>query len=74
VPIIDVRASEALVDYYVFVIEWGRTKIDLVQRSLKEAPGIYNKIIGAVLNKVDNTDLKRYEGYGGYDHDQYYRR
>ena len=74
VPIVDVRATEGLVDYYIFVIEWGRTKIDLVERSLKEAPGIYNKILGAVLNKVGGSELKRYEGYGGYDHDKYYHR
>ena len=74
VPIIDVRATQELVDHYVFVIEWGRTKVDLVERSLKEAAGIYTKILGVVLNKVDNKDLKRYEGYGTYDHDKYYNR
>jgi polysaccharide biosynthesis transport protein len=73
-PIIDVRATEALVDYYVFVIEWGRTKIDLVERCLKEAAGIYNKILGVVLNKVASAELKRYEGYGTYDHEKYYHR
>ena len=74
VPIIDVRATEGLVDHYIFVVEWGRTKIDLVERSLKEASGIYNKILGVVLNKVGGSELKRYEGYGGYDHDKYYHR
>jgi len=74
VPIIDVRATEGLVDHYIFVVEWGRTKIDLVERSLKEASGIYNKILGVVLNKVGGSGLKRYEGYGGYDHDKYYNR
>jgi succinoglycan biosynthesis transport protein ExoP len=74
VPIIDVRATQDLIDQYVFVIEWGRTKVDLVERSLKEATGIYTKILGVVLNKVDNKDLKRYEGYGAYDHDKYYSR
>ncbi len=74
VPIIDVRATEGLVDYYVFVIEWGRTRVDLVERALKEAAGIYNKILGVVLNKVGSSELKRYEGYGSYDHDKYYRR
>jgi capsular exopolysaccharide synthesis family protein len=73
-PIVDVRATEGLVDYYVFVIEWGRTRIDLVQRSLKEAGGIYSNILGVVLNKVVSSELRRYEGYGGYDHDKYYRR
>ena len=74
VPIIDVRATQELVDNYVFVIEWGRTKIDLVERSLKEATGVYTKILGVVLNKVDNKDLKRYEGYGASDHYKYYNR
>jgi polysaccharide biosynthesis transport protein len=74
VPIVDVRATEGLVDHYIFVIEWGRTKIDLVERSLKEATGIYSKILGAVLNKVASSELKRYEGYGSYDHERYYRR
>jgi succinoglycan biosynthesis transport protein ExoP len=74
VPIVDVRASEGLVDHYIFVIEWGRTKIDFVERSLKEATGIYSKTLGAVLNKVASSELKRYEGYGSYDHERYYRR
>lgn len=74
VPIIDVRATEGLVDYYIFVIEWGRTKIDLVERTLKEAAGIYTKTLGVVLNKVGGSELKRYEGYGSYNHDKYYRR
>lgn len=74
VPIIDVRATAGLVDYYVFVIEWGRTKVDLVERALKEAAGIYSKILGVVLNKVDPNELGRYEGYVTYDHEKYYRR
>jgi capsular exopolysaccharide synthesis family protein len=73
-PVIDVRATEGLIDNYLFVVEWGRTKIDLVQRSLKEAPGISSKMLGAILNKVDSRELRRYEGYGGYDYDKYYRR
>jgi polysaccharide biosynthesis transport protein len=74
VPIIDVRATAGFVDYYVFVIEWGRTKIDLVERALKEAAGIYSKILGVALNKVDSSELGRYEGYTGYDHEKYYSR
>ena len=74
VPIIDVRATAGFVDYYVFVIEWGRTKVDLVERALKEAAGIYSKILGVALNKVDSSELGRYEGYTGYDHEKYYRR
>ena len=35
---------------------------------------IYNKILGVVLNKVASAELKRYEGYGTYDHEKYYLR
>ena len=71
-PIVDVRATKGLVDFYVFVIEWGRTKIDLVERALKES-GIYDNVLGVVLNKTPGAGLRRYEGYGSYDHDKYYK-
>jgi capsular exopolysaccharide synthesis family protein len=74
VPIVDVRATQGLIDSYIFVVEWGRTSIDLVQRSLKDAAGIYNNTLGVVLNKVGTNELKRYEGYGAYGYDKYYRR
>ena len=71
VPIVDVRAIKELVDLYVFVIEWGRTKIEIVERSIKES-GIYDNILGVVLNKVPAAGLRRYEGYNSYGHDKYY--
>ena len=74
IPNVDVRATQGLVDYYVFVVEWGRTKIDLVERALKEAAGIYEGVLGVVLNKVHASGLKRHEGYGGYDNYKYYHR
>src|SRR5580692_1993049 len=69
-PIVDVRATKGLVDFYVFVIEWGQTKIDLVERALKES-GIYDSVLGVVLNKTPSVGLRRYEGYGGYDSKYY---
>ena len=68
---VDVRAASRLVDSYVLVIEWGRTKIDAVQYALRHAPGVQENIIGAVLNKVDLTTIQR---YGGYDAHYYYGR
>ena len=38
-PIVDVRATTHLVDSYIFVIEWGRTKIDVVKHALAVAQG-----------------------------------
>ncbi len=62
-PIIDVRAATALVDCFVLVVEWGRTKIDVVQHALHTAPNVSAALLGAVLNKTDMTVLNRYDSY-----------
>jgi polysaccharide biosynthesis transport protein len=59
-PIVDVRAATHLVDSFVFVIEWGRTKIDVVRHTLGHAPGVYENLLGVVLNKVDMNTFGRY--------------
>ncbi len=61
---IDVRAALRLIDSYILVIEWGRTKVDAVQYVLNNTPGMEEKLAGAVLNKVDMNVLKRYDSYG----------
>jgi succinoglycan biosynthesis transport protein ExoP len=60
-PIVDVRATTHLMDTYVFVVEWGRTRIDVVERALRSAPGVYENLLGAVLNKTDFRVLSRYD-------------
>jgi polysaccharide biosynthesis transport protein len=67
-PIVDVRATAPLVDCFVLVVEWGRTKIDVVQHALHTAPNVYESLIGAVLNKTDMSAMKRYDNY----HNDYY--
>jgi polysaccharide biosynthesis transport protein len=67
-PIVDVRATAPLVDCFVLVVEWGRTKIDVVQHALHTAPNVYDNLIGAVLNMTDMRAMKRYNNY----HDDYY--
>jgi succinoglycan biosynthesis transport protein ExoP len=69
-PIVDVRSTTDLVDSYVLIIEWGRTKIGVVEHALNTAKGVYENLLGAVLNKVDVRALSRYEGGHGY----YYRK
>jgi len=59
----DVRATSPLIDSYVLVLEWGRTKIDLVRHALGSARGVREKIVGAVLNKVDLRAMKHYDSY-----------
>ena len=67
-PVADVRAATHLVDSYLFVIEWGKTKIDVVERALNTARGVYDNLLGVILNKVDPVRL------GRYDYSAYYSR
>jgi succinoglycan biosynthesis transport protein ExoP len=74
-PVVDVRTVTRLVDSFVFVIEWGRTKIDVVEHTLRDAPGVYENLLGVALNKADLTVLSRYESYrGNYYYNKYYAR
>jgi succinoglycan biosynthesis transport protein ExoP len=65
-PVVDVRSTTHLVDAFLFVIQWGKTKIDVAERALNTARGVYDNLLGVVLNKVDFNALNRYEGYGDY--------
>jgi polysaccharide biosynthesis transport protein len=62
-PVVDVRAMTHLIDSFVFVIEWGRTKIDVVEHALRMAPGVYDNLLGVVLNKADLNLLGRFESH-----------
>jgi succinoglycan biosynthesis transport protein ExoP len=64
-PVVDVRATAHLVDFYLFVVEWGRTKIDVAQHALTSARGVYDKTLGVVLNKANMQTFGRYQGYTG---------
>ncbi|WP_424579824.1 AAA family ATPase [Bradyrhizobium sp. USDA 241] len=74
-PLVDVRATSSLIDCYILVIEWGRTKIDVVQHALHTAPNIHESLIGAVLSKTDTKAMARYDGHRSYYyHDSHYIR
>ncbi|MDF0494671.1 AAA family ATPase [Bradyrhizobium yuanmingense] len=74
-PLVDVRATSALIDCYILVVEWGRTKIDVVQHALHTAPNIHESLIGAVLSKTDTKAMARYDGHRSYYyHDSHYIR
>lgn len=70
-PIVDVRATGHIIDTYVFIVEWGQTKLEVIERALTEAHNVYDQLLGVVLNKVDMSVQSRYERYHG---DQYYRK
>jgi succinoglycan biosynthesis transport protein ExoP len=74
-PVVDVRAMSLFVDSYVYVIEWGHTRFDVVEHALNDAGGVYEKLVGAVLNKVDVRALGRYDGYGAsYYYNKHYKK
>lgn len=74
-PIVDVRATTPLIDCFILVVEWGRTKIDVVQHALHTAPTVYETLIGTVLNKTDMSAIKRYDNYrNDYYNNEYYTR
>ena len=74
-PVADVRVTAPLVDCFVLVVEWGVTKIDVVQHALHTAPTVCESLAGVVLNKTDMVALKRYENYcNDYYNDNHYAR
>ena len=64
-PVVDAKAFAPLVDGFVLVAEWGRTPRNMVRSMLESEPYIANKIVGAVLNKVDLKKLAKYSSLGG---------
>jgi succinoglycan biosynthesis transport protein ExoP len=67
-PLVDVRAAAHLFDSFIFVVEWGRTKIDVVSEALRASRTIYENLLGVVLNKADLNAMSRYQG----DYKEYY--
>lgn len=72
-PVVDVRATTEIIDSYIYVIEWGKTSISLIQHQLQTAPELHDRLLGVVLNKANVGVLARYESYyGRYYHKNYY--
>jgi succinoglycan biosynthesis transport protein ExoP len=67
-PVVDVRTTAHFVDSYVFVVEWGKTQVQLVERALHTARGVGDNLLGVVLNKADIAQMSRYSGYSGKDY------
>jgi polysaccharide biosynthesis transport protein len=74
-PVVDVRVMTPVVDSFVFVVEWGRTKIDVAEHALANARSIHENLLGVVLNKVDMNRFGRYESHReNYYYNQHYVR
>jgi succinoglycan biosynthesis transport protein ExoP len=72
-PVVDVRVTTKFIDSYVFVIEWERTRIEVVEHALNIAKGVQDLMLGVVLNKADISRIGRY-GHDGYYQNKYYSR
>jgi polysaccharide biosynthesis transport protein len=59
-PVVDVRVMTPLVDSFLFVVEWGHTKIEVAQHALTTARGVCDNLLGIVLNKADMRTFARY--------------
>jgi polysaccharide biosynthesis transport protein len=75
-PIVDVRATTHFIDSYLFVIEWGRTRLNMVQRQAGSASEVFDRLLGVVLNKANTKVMDRYDDYYGryYYKNNYYAR
>lgn len=60
-PVVDVRATGHLVDFYFLVVEWGTTKIDVIQHALSRAQPVCESLVGVVLNKTNMDQIGRYD-------------
>ena len=74
-PVVDARATTQFIDRYVFAIEWGGTKVDVVETVLKDAREVYDATLGVVLNKADLAVLGRYDRHRGASyHRKFYKK
>jgi polysaccharide biosynthesis transport protein len=62
-PVVDVKAVAHLFDGFVLVVEWGSTSSDEVVKALHASPILSERLLGGVLNKADETVMRRFEGY-----------
>ena len=63
-PVVDVRATGHLVDFYFLVVEWGVTKTDVENHTLRGARRVSEHVLGAVLNKMDMDQIAHYDRLG----------
>ena len=59
-PVVDVRVMTPLIDSFLFVVEWGHTKIEVARLALSNARGVCDNLLGIVLNKADMRTFGRY--------------
>jgi polysaccharide biosynthesis transport protein len=73
--VVDARTISPQIDGFVMVVEWGKTRLDVLEEALANLGSIEDRIIGGVLNKVDFKALSNIDRYSpGYYHNEMYGR
>jgi len=62
-PVVDVMAVAHLFDAFVLVVEWGSTSTNEILKAVNSSSVLSERLLGAVLNKADETVMRRFEGY-----------
>lgn len=70
--VVDIKMIEPLIDSFVFVVEWGKTKASLVEEALAEVESVRDRIVCILLNKADPAALRTIEAYKGRKVGEYY--
>ena len=73
-PVVDVRATAHLVDGFVMVAAWAQTPMDAVTEAVSLSSAVRTRLLGAILNKVDMKQMRRYGDYDGKYYSQYFDR
>lgn len=74
-PVVDARVMVPLVDSFILIVEWGRTKIDVAQLALDHVRKVGDNLLGIVLNKADMKTFGRYANvYESYYNNDHYAR
>ena len=63
-PLVDVCLTTRFIDSYILVAEWGRTASDVATHALGTAGSIRDKLVGAVLNKTNTGQIRRFQRFG----------
>ena len=70
-PVVDVKAVAHLFDAFVLVVEWGSTSRDEILKAVNSSTVLSERLLGAVLNKADETIMRRFEGYSDWTYTYY---
>lgn len=71
--VVDVKMIERFIDQFVFVVEWGATRRNIVLDALSDAEIIRDRIAGVVLNKADPVALRHVDAFNGIRPGNYYQ-